>query len=1446
MLDHIISFSIKNKLVVGLMMLGLVAWGAYSLSKLPIDAVPDITNNQVQIITLSSALGAEDVERLITFPIEQAVANVPHIEEVRSFSRVGLSLITVVFQDDADIYWARQQITERLRSVQTQIPQGTGIPELAPISTGLGEIYQYVVRPAKGYEHQYSLADLRAMQDWVIRRQLLGTAGVADVSSFGGHLKQYEIAIDPQRLAAMNVSLTELFNAIAQNNANTGGAYIEKNPNAYFIRTEGLLKNIQDIENVVVKNITAGTPILVRDVAKVQYGRALPYGALLKDGKEVTGGVVLMLKGENSKNVVKLVKEKMKQIQTSLPKGVMIEPFLDRTKLVDDAIGTVSKNLIEGALIVVLVLVLLLGNLRAGLVVASVIPLAMLFAVCMMNVFGVSGNLMSLGAIDFGLIVDGAVIIVETVLHQITVVGATTALNKTTVDNIVKQSSHRMMRSASFGQIIILVVYLPLLTLVGIEGKMFKPMAETVAFALLGALLLSLTYVPALSALTLGKQGKQHFKFSDKLIEKLQKSYLPILHAVLKRKTQTIIVALGLFIVALIIFLNMGGEFIPTLDEGDFACETRVLTGSSLTHTIDVCSKASTILRNQFPEVKQVVAKVGTGEIPTDPMPLEAADLMIILKPKKEWTSAHTREELAEKMTQALSVLPEATFGMQQPIAMRFNELMTGAKQDVVLKIYGEDLNQLANLSNQVARVIHEVSGVSDLYVEPITGLPQIVVKLNRERMAQFGIVEQTLNEAIQTSFAGAKAGMVYEGERRFDIVIRLSENNRQQISDVKQLLIQTPNGQTIPLQELADVNLVNAPNQIQRDNTQRRIMVGFNVRNSDVETVVNTIKTQIAKKLSLPAGYHIQYGGQFQNLQKAKNRLSVAVPVALLLIFVLLFFAFNSIKQALLILSAIPLSAIGGVFALLLRGMPFSISAGVGFIALFGIAVLNGIVLIAQFNHLKQEGIADVTQRIIQGTLTRLRPITMTAAVASLGFLPMAISSSSGAEVQKPLATVVIGGLVTATLLTLLLLPVLYYFSEKDLRMRKPLSKNIPALLMLLGMLPFVGRAQSKLTVTEATQIGLENNVELKSIYYDAEIAKRMIPIATDFGKTSVSFQYGHINSPQNDNSAGISQTIPFPIILKHQYQLANLHTQSQSQQFKIAQKNLKQAIQLAYYQWAYFYEQRQLLIKQDSLTQALLKTIQVRFQTGDVGVIDVNQAEMQAIIIQNQLKQNQADYLSAQKKLAMFLNQPNIAHEPAPLKRIIFKQEQAISIEQTQDYQWLKMQEQYAHNQLSLEKAKRLPDITLGLNHQTFNPMPSNTPADGLENGKRYLTYQFGIAIPLNFFVAKAKIAVAKLTITKAQNETQKQKINMQTQFDQLLINYYQHQQALDSYETQLLNRAKQAIEYAQIAFKNGEITYFQYTQSIKMAIDLMQNHLQLIYQNNQTVVQLQYYFE
>ena len=1033
MFQKLIDYSIGHKLVVGVLTLALVAWGAWSLANLPFDSTPDITDNQVQVITQAPSLGAQEVEQYITTPIEMALANVPRLEQRRSISRGGLSVITLVFDDDADIYWARSQVSQMLSEAVKELPKNIDT-EMGPIATGLGEIYHYTVRAKKGYENKYSLTDLRTIQDWIVRKQLSGTPGVAEVSGWGGYVKQYEVALSTDRLNANGLTIADVFSAVEKNNANTGGGYIEENANQYFIRGIGVAKSLGDIADITVKNV-AGTPVRVGDVADVRLGHATRFGAVTRNGEgEVVAGIAIMLKGENFQEVISNVKHRMAQIQKSLPEGVVIEPFIDRTNLVDRVEGTIARNLIEGGLIVVFVLILFLGNARAGLVVASVIPLSMLFAFSMMKLFGIDGNLMSLGAIDFGMIVDSAVIIVEAVVSHINGTREkypALRLTQKEMNQEVSFSASRIRQSAAFGEIIIMIVYVPLMTLVGIEGKMFRPMALTVFFAILGAFILSLTYVPMASSLFLSKKIRVGESLADKMMRRLRNVYAKALDWALARYKDVTTVAVALFAVSLVAFKFLGGEFIPTLDEGDFAVEMSMAQGTSLSRMVETCGKAETLLKRKFPEIKQVVSRIGSAEIPTDPMPVERADIMVALKPKADWTSAKSTPELMEMMEETLKTIPGLEAEISQPIQMRNNELLTGIKQDVAIKIYGDDLDELSRQAVKVKNIISGVRGVSGIAVEEVSGLPQINVKYSHERMARYGINVDDVNGVVESSFAGATAGSVYEGERKFDIVVRI-DNAERDAKRLADLAVPLPGGGFVPLSQIADIVYEPAPAQVSHENGARRIYVGFNVKGRDVQGTVNDIQALLDKKLKLPEGYYYDYGGEFKNLKSATDRLMVVVPVALVVILLLLYATVRNVRESLFVFSAIPLAAIGGVWALWLRGMPFSISAGVGFIALFGVAVLNGIVLIGQMNLLQRSGVADIHQRIVESCKTRLRPVLMTALVASMGFLPMALSHGDGAEVQRPLATVVIGGLVTSTLLTLFVLPAVYKMFTK------------------------------------------------------------------------------------------------------------------------------------------------------------------------------------------------------------------------------------------------------------------------------------------------------------------------------------------------------------------------------------------------------------------------------
>ena len=1445
MLNKIIEFSIKNKLLIGLFTFVLFFYGIYQVSKLPIDAVPDITNNQVQVITIAPSFGATDIERLVTFPIEQANNNISGLKEIRSFSRFGLSLVTMVFDDETDIYWARQQVAERLQKVQSQIPQGIGTPELGPVSTGLGEIYQYVIRPKEGYEKKYNETELRTIQDWIVRRQLLGVKGVAEVSSFGGKLKQYEIAVNPNKLQSYGLTISDVFNAVEKNNQNTGGSYIEKGATSLFIRSEGLIGNIEDIGNIAIKSNSSGTPLFIRDVADVKIGFATRYGAMTyNDQGEVSGAVVMMLKGANSSDVVKNVKERVALIQKTLPEGVIIEPFLDRTKMVNNAIGTVEKNLLEGALIVIFVLVVFLGNFRAGLLVASVIPLAMLFAIIMMNLFGVSGNLMSLGALDFGLIVDGAVIIVEAVMHQLThskKLKNESELSQKKMDKEVQTSASKMMNSAVFGQIIILIVYLPIFTLQGIEGKMFKPMAQTVAFALLGAFILSLTYIPMMSALFLSKKVKHEPNLSDKIMIKVEMKYQHLLQKILNYPKIVISTVVTLFFLAVIIITSLGGEFIPALEEGDFAVETRVLTGSNLNTTIKSTQKAAHILKTQFPEVEKVVTKIGSGEVPTDPMAMDASDMIVVMKDKEEWTSAKTFDEMAAKMGKALENVPGITTGFQYPVQMRFNELMTGARQDVVCKIFGENLDTLALYAQKLGKIANTVKGTQNLYIEPVTGMPQVIIEYNRNIIAQYQLTIEDINKVVNTAFAGQSTGLVFEGEKRFDLMVRLNNNQRKDIEDVKNLLIPTPQGTQIPLSQLANVEIKNGPNQIQREDAKRRIVVGFNVRGRDVQSIVNELQQKAEKQIKYPAGYFTTYGGAFENLNKAKDRLMIAVPVSLFLIFLLLFFAFNSVKHGLLIYSAIPLSAIGGIFLLALRGMPFSISAGVGFIALFGVAVLNGIVLITEFNQLKSEGMTDLHRIVLMGTKVRLRPVLMTAFVASLGFLPMAVSNGAGAEVQRPLATVVIGGLMIATFLTLFVLPILYVIFEIGVNFNQ--FKKNTALVILLVSLSFSNtNAQTPITLQTAIETALKNNLSIKNERLKANYQEKLIKSAVNLPTTNIVADYGQINSFYNDNRFGISQTFNFPTVYSRQKKLFKEEVQSANLLVAMKEAELKKAVSESFFTLVYLNEKEKLLQKSDTLFLEFQKKSNLRFQKGESNILEKTTAENQHGSILLQLIQLQQEKEIVKSQFQLLLNsETDFIPKATNLKLILDKTIDSTLVAQHPNLKVLEQQKKISLASTKLEKSKLLPSLNFGYNNTSITGTGANDIV--YDKSTRFQSGQIGLGIPLFGGSQKAKITAAKIQESISENEFQRGKLELKMHYQNALLQYQKDLEKLDYFEKIALSNAQTIIETAKKQFYNGEINYLDWVLLTNQSITIKSNYIDTVIHHNNLIIQLNY---
>lgn len=1437
MLDKIIEFSIKNKLIVGLFIFALIGYGVYQFTKLPIDAVPDITDNQVQVITSAPSLGATDIERLITFPIEQSNSNIPGLKEIRSFSRFGLSVVTIVFDDATDVYWARQQVTERLSAVKDQIPKGIGEPFLAPVTTGLGEIYQYMVRTKPGYEKKYDITELRTIQDWIVRRQLLSVEGVAEVSSFGGKLKQFEIAVDPNKLQSHGITISDVFNSLEKNNQNTGGAYIEKGPKVLYIRSEGLIGTIDNIKETSIKNTSSGSPLFIRDVADVRIGSAIRYGAMTYNGKgEVAGAVVMMLKGANSNAVIKNIKQRIAQIQKTLPEGVIVEPFLDRTKMVNNSISTVEKNLLEGALIVLFVLIFFLGNIRAGLIVASVIPMAMLIAVILMNIFGVSGNLMSLGALDFGLIVDGAVIIVEACLFSLHS-RKTDKVSQEDMDDTVLKTSIKMRNVSVFGELIILIVYIPIFTLRGIEGKMFLPMAQTIAFALFGAFILSLTYVPMMTALFLNKNISHKKNFSDRIMEKLENFYQPLLNKALMIPRTIITITLSLFVLALITLSFMGGEFMPSLEEGDFAVETRVLPGSNLQTSMTAISQGSKILLEKFPEVEKIVGKTGSSEVPTDPMPIDASDMMVILKDKSEWTSASSFNELSEKMAKELEAVPGVSFGFQYPVQMRFNELMTGARQDVVCKIFGENLDTLALYANKMGKIVNSVKGTSSLYIETVTGMPQVVIDYNRAAIAQYNLNIEDINRIVNTAFAGQSAGIVYEGEKRFDLVVRLEGDKRQDLSDVQNLLIPTPNGTQIPLSQLAKVEITEGPNQIQREDAKRRIVVGFNVRGRDVQSIVKELQSKVDAKIKFPPGYYPTYGGAFENLNEAKTRLMIAVPVSLFLIFLLLYFAFKSVRQGLLIYSAIPLSAIGGIFFLALRGMPFSISAGVGFIALFGVAVLNGLVLIAEFNSIRKTGETDLKKVVLQGTRIRLRPVLMTAMVASLGFLPMALSTGSGAEVQKPLATVVIGGLIIATFLTLFVLPILYIMFEKGTRSNSKKTTSITTIIVLGFFFCFQNtNAQERISIDKAIETALQNNFKIKDEELNTEYLQRMSKTGYDISNTGIIGEYGQFNSNINDIKIGVSQSIKFPTVYKRQKQL--LIEQAKTGQWNEAsqRKEITRQVSLVFYEMLYLKEKEKLLLKNDSIYSEFLRKSTLRFDKGESNILEKSTAENQAGQIKIQLQELQSDYKAVQSQLKYLLNDDANFDPVANHYKITF--DENWNQKTIDSLPSVKLKEQLvtiSQSEILLEKSKKAPELIGGVYWQTFKSSITN------QDGYNGIYGQLGVAIPLFNSAIGNRTKALEINRQMAQNDLDNEKIKFQNKYQEAFQQYIKNRQSVEYYENKALKNVDLVTTAANSKFINGDIDYLQWVILINQNTEIQNNYIETVKKLNTSIIEL-----
>ena len=1450
MIDKIISFSINNKFLIGLLTLALIIGGIWSMTQVPLDAVPDITNNQVQVITQAPNLGTEDIEQFVTYPVEVAMANLPGVIEIRSISRFGLSVVTIVFEDDMGTYLPRQLVAEKLTEVKEEIPRGFGEPSMGPISTGLGEIYQYTLKVDSAHKDLYSSTDLRTMQDWIVSRQMAMVPGVVEINAIGGKVKQYEVAIDPDELKAIGLTIVDVYNALEANNQNTGGAYIEKDHYANFIRGEGLARSIQDIENMLVKNVN-GLPITVKDVAKVQFGSAVRYGTLTQDGEgEVVGGLVMMLKGANSNDVIERVKERMATIQKSLPEGVIIQPLLDRSKLIAKTTGTVTENLLVGALIVIFVLVFLLGNWRGGLIVASTIPLSLLFAFIMMHYFGVWANLMSLGAIDFGIIIDGAVIIVESTVFMLHGIILKKQHITTKVRNDVAfESSSKMMNSAFFGQLIILIVFIPILALEGVEGKMFKPMALTFMFAMIGVMILCLTYVPMMSAWFIRMNKTSKTSWGDRFVLWLENIYEPILKKSLKKGKWVLGSAIVLLGLAGFTFSQMGGEFVPQLDEGDIAFHAILKPGSSLTEMIETTTKIETVVKKQFPEVQKIVSRIGVAEVPTDPMPMDLADIFVILAPKEEWVTTDSKEKLVEMMKEELERIPGVNYEFTQPIEMRFNELLEGVREDVAIKLYGEDINMLANKAEEISKIIAGTKGIGDMRVEATTGLPQMTVQYNRHKLAQYGLNVEALNMVIQSAFAGGKAGVIFEGEKRFDLVVRLDEKHRKSIEDLKSLYVNLPNGTQIPLKEVANISYKPGPMQISRDNTNRRTFVGINVRGRDIKSLVEEIQQKLDAQLDLPAGYYIRYGGAFDNLERATKRLQVVVPIALGLIFILIFFALKSFKQSMMIYMAIPLAAIGGIYSLWLRDMPFSISAGVGFIVLFGVAVLNGLVLISGWNELKEEGMTDLNERIRQGARRRIRPILLTALTDVLGFLPMAISTSAGAEVQQPLATVVIGGMISATLLTLFILPILYQWVETR-SARMMVTKPITVILLLVGTILFSSselNAQNVKTLTnvdEAIAIGLTSNGNVHIAKTNIELQQQGKKAAYNLIKTNIGFQYGQYNSFENDFAFELNQSIEFPTVYTSQRNLANEKIKGSQMQLLVAENNLKHNIRTSWYQLAFLKEKERLLLYQDTVYGKFLHAATIRYETGATSYLEKAAAETRVMEIQNALKIIESDIAIQENQLRVLLNDTtDFSFDPDGLnERVLMNKQDSAQINDNPMLAYAKQQINIISAEKAVQTAKMLPDLSIGyFNLSQIGNLTSNGDIAGASN--RFTGVQAGISIPLFYGSYKASINSAKLKADMAQTNAEYYSTVLKGQFEQQLREVLKYQGSLSYYRDKAIPQADLIIGNAQKSFENGAIDYVEYFQNINQGLELKFNFLNTLNGYNQAIISLEY---
>ncbi len=1426
MLERIIRLSLDNKLAILLLTVAIIAYGLYAITKISIGAVPDVTNNQVQVITTSRNLSTADIEKYITYPVELEMANLPGVKEIRSISKFGLSVVTVVFEDRMGTYLPRQLIAEKIKTASGNIPESFGTPTIGPISTGLGEIYQYTLEVDSAYKDQYTTTELRTIQDWIVKRQLSGIPGVVEVNTWGGHLKQLEVTINPERLKALNLSMHQVFQALAMNNSIAGGGYIEKDDQAYFIRGEGAVSSLADIGHIVV-DVREGIPIYVKDIAEVNTGFATRFGAITGNGEgEKVLGQVMMLKGANVKEVITAVKARVNTIQSTLPPGITINGFLERSELIGRTTHTITENLILGCLIVIFAVILLLGDIRTGLIIASVIPISLLFAISLMYLFGVDANLMSMGAIDFGIIIDGSIIIVEYVVYQIQrrhseISGLPQNERQPVIDKITFEASSKMMHSAFFGQLIIIIVFIPILTLRGVEGKMFIPMAMTFCFALLGAMLLCVTYVPVITTY-LARARSQTHNWSDKFITQLQSIYQPLLTWALDYRKTVLVFAAALLLGAFFIFTRLGGEFVPTLDEGDFVIQPVLETGTSLSKTIEITTAIERVIK-QFPEVEQVVTRIGAAEIPTDPMSMEETDVIITLQPKSAWTSANSKNALADLIkAELIRQIPNVDYEFTQPIEMRFNELITGVRADLAIKVYGEDLHILTTKAEAIRELITPIEGASDITIEKVEGLPQMLVDYDRSKIARYGLNISDVNDVITAGFAGTAAGSIFEGERKFDLVLRYGEGFRQDLNDIKNATITNAHGLQIPLKELANIRYTEGPAKISRDNTQRRIVVGVNIRNRDMESVVKDAQRLIEANITLPVGYTISYGGQFENLRNARERLTFAVPLALLLIFSMLFFAFRSIKEALLVFTAIPLAAIGGVLLMWIRGLPFSISAGVGFIALFGIAVLNGIVLIAHYKSLLHtSSTANLKDIIIEGTKQRMRPVLLTASAAALGFLPMAVSTSAGAEVQRPLATVVIGGLITATLLTLLVLPTLYYLTRDFQTKIKFRPKAMVISLLLLT--PICGLTQGNpMTLEEVTAIGKANNLTLKAKALEVKQSELKVKTAFDLNNTQVYYSYDENNIAPNDNALnvwGVGQVFEFPITTIQEKKLLKRQSELSREEYDMQERILENDIRKAFYTLAYHKALLREIQALDSLIDRFAHAAKRRFELGEVDYVSylsaVNHQEQIHLDLLKTEKNTMRSYLELRKLL--------LTEQEFDIEYSAFFTTPTLIMD-TASYlgqAYYRMQELTADQAFRHQKSKYAPEIQLEL----FTG--SNGSTSTYYNG-----IQIGLGLPLFSSSQRVGSQVMKLEQEKTTLRSENYEVQMRYAVEQLMeqIDYLSREISYFNATGKALN--EKLIDAATKSYEHGEIGAFQFTQIFEQSRDLKTQYLSTLH--------------